>query len=91
MKDAKLPEPSNEWLFEERHKPYPKMLAVQVKNFSMRLKHARTLIAPGVIKRDILRSALVSNARAVKELRDIANTCASDLHFRDPKGRQWWD
>ena len=91
MSDTKMPEPSNEWGFEERHKPYPKLLAIQMNNFSMRLKHAGTLIALEVIKRDILRSALVSNARAIQELRDIANMSASELHFKDPKGRQWWD
>lgn len=91
MSDTRMPEPSNEWLFPERREPYPRIIAVQMNNFSMRLKHAGTLIALEVIKRDILRSALVSNARAVQELRDVANTSASELHFKDPKGRQWWD
>ncbi len=90
MSDAKMPEPSNEWLVPERHESYPKITAVQVKNFSTRLRHAGTMHQLEVIKRDILRSALVSNMQAIQELRGIGNARAMELKYKSPKGEEWW-
>jgi hypothetical protein len=90
MADTRMPEPSSEWAFEERKKPYPKILAIQVKSFSMRLKHVGTMHQLEVVKRDILRSALVSNMQTIQELRGIGNERAVELKYRDPKGGAWW-
>jgi hypothetical protein len=90
MGDTRMPDPSDEWLGGARTAAYPKALAVQIKNFSMRLRHAGTLLALEHVKRDILRSMVVGNMRAMQELRGVANVRAVELKFRDPKGRQWW-
>ncbi|MBI4093638.1 hypothetical protein HY417_01630 [Candidatus Kaiserbacteria bacterium] len=90
MADTKMPEPSNEWTFPERRKPYTRIIVVQMKNFSMRLKHAGTMRQLEVIKRDILRSALVANMQAIQELRTIANVRAVELKYKNPKGGEWW-
>ena len=85
-----MPEPSSEWTFPERRKPYTRIIAVQIKSFSMRLKHAGTIRQLEVIKRDILRSALVANMQAIQELRPIGNARAAELKYKDPKGGVWW-
>lgn len=90
MGDTKMPEPSNEWVFPERKKPYPRLIAVQMKNFSMRLKHAGTMRQLEVIKRDVFRSALVANMQAIQELRIIGNARAIELKYKNPKGGSWW-
>lgn len=90
MGDTKMPEPSSEWVFPERKKPYPRLIAVQMKNSLMRLKHAGTMRQLEVIKRDILRSALVTNMQAIQELRIIGNTRATELKYKNSKGGSWW-
>ena len=85
-----MPEPSGEWLFTARNKQYPKILAIHVKSFSGRLRHAGTLHELEVIKRDILRSDLVSSAQAIQELRGIGNGRAGELKYKSPRGGEWW-
>ena len=86
-----MPEPSNEWVFPERRKSYSKVHAAQIKNFSMRLKHTNTVHQLEIVRRDILRSALVSNAQAIQELRGIGNNRAQELKYQSPKGEAWWN
>ncbi|MEK9154295.1 MAG: hypothetical protein AAB798_02380 [Patescibacteria group bacterium] len=90
MGDAKMPGPSEEWLFSARNKPYPKILAIHVRGFSARLRHAGTMHELEVIKRDILRSDLVSSAQAIQELRGIGNARATELKYKSPGGKAWW-
>ena len=91
MSDTQMPEPSNEWLSAEGHQPYPKIMAILVRNFSMRLKHAATLGALDNIRRDVLRSPLIANVQAIQEVRGIANERAIELKYKDPKGKEWWE
>lgn len=90
MGDTKMPEPSSEWTFPERKKPYTRPVAIQVNSFSMRLKHAGTMQRLEILKRDILRSALVANQQAIQELRLIGNARAIELKYKNPKGGEWW-
>ncbi len=90
MADKKLPEPSNEFL-SSAPRTYSRVTTVHVKNFTSRLKLARTLNALDSLKRDILRSDLMTNFEAKEELRAIANTRAIELKFKSERGDSWWN
>lgn len=90
MADSKMPQPSSEWVFPERKKPYARPVAIQLNSFAMRLRHAGTMQRLEILKRDILRSALVANQQAIQELRMIANSRAVELRYKSPKGEEWW-
>ncbi|MBI2610761.1 hypothetical protein HYW60_02380 [Candidatus Kaiserbacteria bacterium] len=88
MGDAKMPEASNEWVFPERRKPYSKIQEIHVKNFTVRIRHAGTIKQLEILKRDILRSELVSNMQAIQDLRAAGNARAIELKFRGSE--LWW-
>lgn len=89
MVDHTMPEPSNEFLSSAPH-TYSRAIATHIKDFTNKLKLARTLNALDSLKRDILRSDLMTNFQAKEELRAIANTRAHELGFKSEHGGSWW-
>jgi hypothetical protein len=87
MTDYKLPEPEDEFISGTKAH-YSRMVAAHVKDFSDKLRRARTLQALESLKRDITRSDLSTNFQAKEELRALANTRAKEMGFKSHE--EWW-
>ena len=90
MVDRSMPEPSDEFLASAVHNNYSKSVQSHIKDFTGKLKLAHTLHALDALKRDILRSDLMTNFQAKEELRAIANNRALEVGFKPKKGEAWW-
>lgn len=90
MGDYKLPEPENEFISGAKH-TYPRSIAAHIKDFTGKLRLAHTMNALDSLKRDILRSDLMTNFQAKEELRAIANTRAKELGFKPQGVNSWWN
>lgn len=90
MSDARLPEPSNEFLGSVRRTVYSKAQEIHIKSFKTRFQSARTIGALEVVKRDIMQSDIQSNVQALEELKTVANQRAVEVGFKSA-GSPWWN
>lgn len=87
MVNYEMAPPEDEQIFVSK-KNYTPTQQAHLNDFAAKLRLARTLIALGSIKQDIMRSDLISNFAALGELKTVANQCAKELGY---KSGAWWE
>ena len=90
--DKSLPDYENEpsEFQSARAVKYPRHVEMQIKQVKLKLAQAHTVPALTMIKREVERGILATNAALKMQLRQEINRRAKELGFKDPHGKPYW-
>jgi hypothetical protein len=92
MAEKSLPDYENEQseFQSSRVVKYPRHIEMQIKQIRLKLNQAHNVPSLTMIKREVERGVLATNAALKGQLRQEINRRAKELGFKDPHGKSYW-